>query len=309
MNAIVINCSAPYYNLGAHKIADWLSAQGNSVTVEDGRNVMMCGGYDAVYLSVIFSWHAPLARDIAMMYDRASIVECGGPGMFALRRWWKSQTGRECHVGLDERFERQRGDYKMTFASRGCPVNCWFCIVPKLEGTAFTLDWRFNPAPILCDNNISALPVDFQNHIIERYEQTGTRLLDANSGFEPRTFDGDTYERWRRTLKGPWRFALDTSAELPDVERMMGVLKDVSPRRKQVYVLIGNEPYDACMRRIRKVIEWGGEPYCQPVMPLNALDRSDLIVRHDWTSTQLKRVQRWTNRHVWRTVPFEEYIP
>ena len=84
-----------------------------------------------------------------------------------------------------------------TIASRGCPVGCWFCIVPAMEGKEFTLLPDFPVRPILCDNNLSALPADYQDHIIARYQGDGVQLLDANSGFEPRTFNGAVYERWR----------------------------------------------------------------------------------------------------------------
>ena len=90
------------------------------------------------------------------------------------------------------------------------------------------------PAPILCDNNLSALPGDAQQYIIDRYLAFGVPLLDANSGFEPRTFDEGTYQRWKPILRGVWRFALDETRELPDVERMMlhTSLSDESPRRE-----------------------------------------------------------------------------
>jgi hypothetical protein len=42
-------------------------------------------------------------------------------------------------------------------------------------------------------------------------------LLDANSGFEPRTFDEEVYARWRVINRGPWRFAYDDQAERADV--------------------------------------------------------------------------------------------
>src|SRR6201999_1918492 len=118
-------------------------------------------------------WHALVAREIAMRVKDRCEVWVGGPGMFALKHWWTQQTGLAVVQGLDSRFERQRGQYRMTFASRGCPVNCAFCIVPRVEGVTFTLDWDFIPAPILCDNNLSALPIDFQAHIIRRYQETG----------------------------------------------------------------------------------------------------------------------------------------
>ena len=163
--ALVVNCSAPHYNVGACKLADWLPTQGYDVEYANGDPGLWGLDVDLVCLSVIFSWHALLARDIALrMKDRAQ-VWCGGPGIFALVNWWRNQTGLEIVKGLDSRFEKQRGDYKMTFASRGCPVNCSFCIVPRLEGITFSFDPDFQPAPVLCDNNLSALPVDYQEQV------------------------------------------------------------------------------------------------------------------------------------------------
>lgn len=300
------------YNLGALKLSDWLRFEGHEVTYWDGDPGVFSYGYDLVCLSVVFSWHAPLARDIALRVRDYSEIWCGGPGMFApgIGTWWKKQTGMERVRGLDWRFERQRGEYLATFASRGCPVNCRFCLVPKMEGTEFTMDDGFQPAPILCDNNLSALPEHFQEHIIGRYQQEGVPLLDANSGFEPRTFTGETYHRWKSILRGPWRFALDEFKELDDVRRMMDILRAERRGRKRVYVLIGNEPIEACYERAEKVIEWGGEPYCQPEMPLNSLSRDNLRVVYDWTYQQLRDFARYYNRPaLWKSVTLPEYRP
>jgi hypothetical protein len=306
--AAVINASAPHYNLGAEKCANWLRSAGWDVEQFDGDPGVFLLGFDLVALSVIFTWHAPLARDIAWRCHGVCEVWAGGPGLFRLAEWWKAETGLDCQVGLDPRFERQPGDYRMTFASRGCPVGCHFCIVPKLEGKTFTLDWDFTPAPILCDNNLSALPVEFQEHILARYASTGVRLVDANSGFEPRFFDEGTYQRWRVTLRGAWRYAFDMMPEWRAVEKMSRILRDESANKKQVYVLIGNEPIDSCFERCRKVIEWGGQPYCQPEMPLDTLDKVP-IVRHDWSAQSLRDFSRFYNRHLWHSHDITEYLP
>lgn len=306
---LVINCSAPCYNLGAQKCAAWLRSQGDAVQYADGDPGLFGGQPTHVWLSVIFSWHAPLAADLAWRYKPYADVACGGPGMFTLGHWWQAQTGLVCHRGLDTRFEQQPGDYRMVFASRGCPVGCSFCLVPRLEGTTFTLNWAFQPASVLCDNNLSALPVDFQEHIIQRYRTTGIRLQDANSGFEPRTFDADTYHRWKSLLRGPWRFAYDTTDEGTAVERMMAILAPESPRKKQVYVLIGNESPEACHARCQQVLAWGGEPYVQPLLPLNALSRYAYKLAHGWTAQALRDTARYYNRHLWRAIPFSAYCP
>ena len=305
MRVLVVN-SSPGYNLGANKLADWFRQSGHEVNYCTGDPDIFSYGYDLVCLSVIFSWHAMTARNIALRVKGLSDVWCGGPGMFALGNWWKKETGLDCQNGLDLRFEHQMGNYKMTFASRGCPVGCWFCIVPKLEGIEFTLNWDFQPAPFLCDNNLSALPVEFQDHIIRRYQETNTKLLDANSGFEPRAFDEGTYRRWKPILRGPWRFALDMMNELDLVHSMMEILKSEPRSKKRVYVLIGNEPIEQCYERIVKVIEWGGEPHCQPVIKLNSLDKRPMV-KYDWTEQKLLDMARWANRWIWRKTPLSEY--
>jgi hypothetical protein len=312
MKAVVINCSAPHYNLGARKCADWLRELGYQTHYHDGDPGMWELDADLVALSCIFSWHALLAHTIALRMKERAEVWAGGPGLFALARWWQKETGLNVVRGLDSRFDRQRGHYKMCFASRGCPVGCSFCLVPRLEGLTFSFDPHFIPAPVLCDNNLSALPVDYQQHIITRYRESGVPLLDANSGFEPRTFDELTYMRWKSILRGPWRFALDEMRELPDVERMMlsTSLRDESPRRKQVYCLIGNEPIATCYERVMHILDWGGEPFVQYVLPLNWLgDPTMLRPRFDWTYQLGKDFMRYFNRHLWRSFPIWEYRP
>lgn len=304
--ALVVNVSAPHYNLGTHKLRDWLLQEGWQVEMVDGDPGYFSYGYDLVCLSVIFTWHAPIAREIAWRVKGNSEVWCGGPGIFKLADWWKRETGLEIVRGLDQRFDKQRGKYKMVFASRGCPVNCSFCIVPSLEGLKFTMDWDFTPAPILCDNNLSALQVDFQEHIIKRYQETNTKLLDANSGFEPRFFNEGTYLRWKPILKGPWRYAFDEMRESRAVEKTSKILRDEPRSKKHVYVLIGNEPMEVCYERLLKVVEWGAEPYCQPVLELDYLG-GPIKTHHDWTEQKLHDFQRYANRYLWKYTALSDY--
>ena len=259
---------------------------------------------DTAFLSVAFSWRLPEAYQRAVwLRGQGYKVRAGGPGLFARKNYLDdvAEAGGEVDALVHHNPDA-------TMASRGCPVGCYFCIVPKMEGKTFTLLPDFTPRPILCDNNLSALPVEYQTHIIEKYQALGVPLLDANSGFEPRAFDEETYRRWKTINKGAWRFGYDETSEGADVYRMTQILKDEPAGTKRVYVLIGNEPFEACYERILKVIEWGCEPFAQPMIALNALQRR-AIIRHDWTRQKLTDLARWTNRWVWRTVPFSEYKP
>jgi hypothetical protein len=317
--AVVVSCARPNhrgeypYNLGARKCADWLRAQGTPVVeYHDGDPGLLVWeadrSIDLVCLSVIFSWQAPIALEIALrMRDRAEIW-CGGPGMSGLIPWWKLHTGLACQRGIDQRFDRQRGDYLMTFSARGCPVNCYFCVVGSIEGTSFTFDYEFQPAPVLLDNNLSALPVDFQDHIIARYRAAGVRLEDASSGFEPRYFTNETYLRWKPVLLGPFRFAFDEMHEEAAVGNMMNILRDESPKKRRVYVLIGNEPIEACLHRVFQTIAWGGEPHCQLwLQPAWLGDPKRLKTRFEWSYELGRDFCRYVNRYVWKYAPLAEY--
>jgi hypothetical protein len=224
---------------------------------------------DTAYLSIAFTWHLPDAYTRAMWF-------------------------------------RALGYRVVAFASRGCPVGCSFCIVPALEGREFTLLPDFAVRPILCDNNLSALPPDYQDHIVARYRAAEVPLLDANSGFEPMTFDDDVYARWRKINKGPWRFAYDEQREREDVRRVMHMLRALPARKKRVYVLIGNEPVASCLDRIREVQGWKGEPHVQPYIKLNALEKRPHL-RFDWSEQLLRDVARWANWSSRSKISFEQY--
>lgn len=260
---------------------------------------------DTAFLSVAFTWRLDDAYMRAQWYRAQGYrVRAGGPGIFTRKHYLAdvAELGGEVPDALVHH------NPMATIASRGCPVGCWFCIVPKMEGRDFTLLPDFPVRPVLCDNNLSALPADYQRHIVARYQAAGVPLLDANSGFEPRTFDDEVLARWSPINRGPWRFAYDDAADRPHVERVMHMLDrhQISARRRQVYTMIGAEPFDACMDRICEVIGWGGEPYAQPYMKLNALIKRPQV-RFDWTASRLRQVQRWVNGRFWRYTDFAHY--
>jgi len=265
---------------------------------------------DTTYLSVAFTWKLNDAYSRALFAKAQGMkVIAGGPALFLVKMQHKLADVAE--IGTDYPEAVTKHNPMATFASRGCPVGCWFCIVPAMEGREFTLIPDFVVRPILCDNNLSGLPSSYQDHIIARYQSEGVKLLDANSGFEPRTFTPDVYARWKPLInagRGPWRFAYDDMQERTEALRVMQMLSSESQSRKRVYVLIGNEPFDDCMQRIQEVIDNGCEPHCQPLMKLAALDKKPWV-RFDWTEQKLKDVARWANAWVWKRASFAEYSP
>lgn len=263
---------------------------------------------DTTYLSVAFTYKLNEAYERAQFAKACGQkVRIGGPALFLSQMQHKVTMFAEVGKEYPDAIWRHNPD--ATVASRGCPVGCSFCIVPKMEGTSFTLLPDFPVRPILCDNNLSALPSEYQEHIISRYLKCDVPLRDANSGFEPITFTDEVYARWKPLInagRGPWRFAYDETKEAPQVRRVMQMLKNEPENRKRVYVLVGNEPFASCMERLYEVIANKCEPHVQPYLDLNAMTREPRA-RFDWTAQKLKDVARWANGFLWRNIKFEDY--
>lgn len=313
MRACLVNVSHPRYNLGLAKYRAYLQQRGWQVEMAaKPPEPLFAPLYDLVAFSAIFSWHAPALIDGARQVAGRTTVEIGGPGTFALAQRIERETGVRPLRGLDPRFERQRPlpnePFSQTFTARGCPVGCGFCIAPRIEGRRVIVYPDFSPAPVVLDNNILAAPVAHQERVIERLLAQDYEQVDFNSGFEAARFDAAAFERFRRLPLKCWRLAFDETRDANAVREAMRLLRShkISGPKVRVYVLFGNEAPQACHDRARQVIAWGGEPFVQPLVALNALEKRP-IARHGWTEQALKDASRYYNRWIWRSVPWAEY--
>ncbi len=321
-NVLLVNASAPAYNLGLAKAAAWWSSQGATIretqppiTLLDWRD-----GVDVAFVSAIFSWHVDSAIYTAQtLRSFGASVKVGGPGLFGLRDYARS-AGFAAQAVPDPRFEEQPGRFPAVFWSRGCPAyNCHLgyprdgrpalCIVPEMEGSRFTLYHEAEAAPIILDNNLSALPRRFQEHIVEKTLAAGFRKVDANSGFEPHSFRPETAELWKRLPLVAWRFAFDQVEEWKEVLRMIEILDSIGVKRRNlhVYCIAGNEPFDACYWRVALLRSWKCIPVVQMRTPLDYTG-GPIPTIHDWTERKLRDFKRWSN---WlsHSIPWEKYNP
>jgi hypothetical protein len=316
---LLVNASHPAYNLGLEKAANWWRRQGVEVLRASEYTPMFRP--DAVWISAVFSWHVPALIFMAQSaLSDGRLVEVGGPGTFGVREEIYRRTGLIPQSRPDPRFEREPGDYKMVFWSRGCPAkNCTLgfprdgrppvCSVPEMEGWKYTLyDW-VSPAPLIGDNNISALPRTHQETIVERTLAKGFHKVDANSGFEPRSLYSRPWvvELWKCLPLVAWRFAYDESGEREPVLRTIALLDAAGiPRsRLHIYCLAGNEPMEECEARVREIVSWRALPIVQARRPLTWME-GPLPVLYDWTEEKLRAFQRWGNRFA-KGMPFSEY--
>ncbi len=299
-SALVITVGCKHESLGAKKLAAFLRRAGWIVEESATLGMFDCG-FDLYCFSVVFSWRLPALVEMVRRVVWKAEVWIGGPAVTfhaANRKYVVDQTGIQPQFGIDMRFEEEPTDCPMVYFSRGCPAYtsaCGYCPVPRIEGMKFRFYPNARPSRLLLDNNLSALPADYQEHIIKRYaEEWRGRLVDANSGFEPHSFDAKTLERWRAFPLACWRFGYDDLSERDQALEMMRLLKSagLSGEKVRVYTLIGNEPKEICHRRIREVIDNGCHPVPQRLRPLDWRG-APLPCQHDWDEPTLIAFQRF----------------
>lgn len=303
MKAIIFNASSKYYNRGTVALGYWLAERGYSVKHSIRQPDLFDCDADLFAFSAIFTWDLPKLAYWVNQIKSIGNVWVGGPAPSSNPQYVEQQTGIKPHIGIDKRFELQPGKYKMSRSTRGCPVGCSFCIVPRIDGTTIKEYSDFEPAPFMMDDNITASSVEHQEMVIERLSRENYCTIDFNSGFEPSYFGQAEFERFDRLPIKFWRLGFDEIKEEKQVHEMIQLLREnnVPSRSIRVYCLAGNEPFEQVHYRAEKIIEWGGEPHIQPLIPLNALEKKPVVQKqYEWTFQKLSDFARYYNRWLWR---------
>lgn len=304
---LLINCSKPNYNLAIEKMRLLFGSRCREGGVVDDMFNQDC---DGVMLSVIFSWDVPYAINQARIaLNLGKKVMIGGGGTYQLRHWIKKETGLDAYYQAHDLLESIPGKFKMVYFTRGCVRKCFFCIVPKIEGNDVSINPVSIPAPVLLDNNLSELPRDFQEQIVEKYLSAGLRTVDANSGFEPNGITPECVQLFNQLPLRWWRIGFDEMKEEKEFEEAVRIIKAFSKRTIRVYTMIGQESIEECRHRVEKVIAMGCEPVPQAYIQLNAKEKKP-IVMHDWTEQKLSDFQRFFySPQLWRKLKLEQYAP
>jgi hypothetical protein len=304
---LLINCSAPNYNLAIEKMKLFFGERAVEVrSVTD----LFHQDYDAVCLSVIFSWDVPFAvHQAKIALNQKKKVLIGGGGTFKLSSWIFKETGiRPCYKPVTE-LEEVEANFKMVYFTRGCIEACDFCNVWRIEGQQVTMNYKSLPARVLMDNNLSEIPWEYKTQIVEKYLKAGIPSVDCNSGFEPKGIDEQTVRLFDQLPLRWWRMGFDEIGEEKQFIEAVRLIQSISKKKVRAYTMIGKEPFEQCRYRCEKVIELGCEPVPQAFIKLDAKEKRPEIL-FDWTSQKLVDVQRFFYQPaLWKTMKLEDYSP
>ena len=262
-----------------------------------------------VFISVPFTWYLPQAKRMAAWYRAAgSIVYIGGPAVDLMPEYVNGtahQVGGELYP-----LPLKRHNPDATFTSRGCPNQCAFCAVPRIEGDLRELnDWT--PAPIVCDNNLLATSQKHFDNAIDTLKQF--KQVDFNQGLDARLLNGHHIDRLKELSLPRLRFSFDhTGMEGIVMKAITTVLAAGFPKsRISCYLLFGfrDSPADA-LARAETLKSHGIRPFPQRYQPLDselALKRN-AWVEDSWTDPELKRFHRYWARQKWFSrIPYAEF--
>lgn len=209
-------------------------------------------------------------------------------------------------TGIDE-FDKLTPDYQLygcDYAigrfTRGCPNNCPWCVVPKMDGhnVRHVADlrnfWTGQSVVRLLDDNIMA---DGDEFCRDCEQLSKVDVLVKWDALDFRCVTNDTARALNSVKLGGYvHFAWDSHAQDNAIINGIETLKrnGVRPYRVMVYVLVGyfdDKEFD--MYRITTIDKLGAHPF---VMPFDKSDRYQ------------KDLARWcNNKFIFRKCTFDEY--
>lgn len=223
---------------------------------------------DEIHISVTFSEDLKLIDDIYAAWQHIAPIKIGGPAV--------GDPGQDFEPG-----KYLKDGYVIT--SRGCPNNCWFCDVPKREGSIRELP--ITKGHNLLDSNILACSDNHIKAVFKMLSEQKERAM-LTGGLEAKILND-----WHVNLLWDLRptsmyFAYDTPDDHEPLVEAGRKLRyaDFTRRHLYCYVLIG-EKKDSFAHAEKRLIQ----AWTAGFMPMAMLWKNRKgEVREDWKKFQRK---------------------
>jgi hypothetical protein len=229
------------------------------------------------------------AEELAQKHDGPVLI--GGPG-----------TGKPTTCPGFNPLELHNPD--AVFTTRGCPNNCGFCMVKRLEPDYYEIP-NFIPKSCVCDNNFTAASKKHQERAVDKLKTLP--FVDFNQGMEAKLFTPGLADLLGN-LKCKIRFAFDHVNYEKYVKEAIDLCKKKTSKNIGVYVLIGyNDTPEDALYRLEKVRSWGIRPNPMRFQPLDAI-KKNAYVSPNWDEAELRKMMRYYSILHWvEHIPYAEY--
>lgn len=321
-----------YVPLALAKISAYVKANGGTTTF--GREFTP-GDYDLVAVTSIFTYDSKevieAIRQVQFLDPQIPII-VGGVYATMNPRHLERETGIAPYTGwskeldltvpdydIDWGTEGKWSDFNYIFTTRGCPNNCAYCIVPRIEPEYWVNPrWRDimrlvrKPNIMLQDNNFAAAPLEHVRSVM-RYLVGSGKGVYFDGGFDCK-YVTDELARYTAKLKivdFGVRIAFDRIEDehvFQDAARTL-IKYGVKKESMLAYVLFNftDTPQEAHYRAT-EVMRLGIRPYPQRYTPLTYLSREKKFLGKHWTEN-LAQVWRyfWLMQGHHKKKTFEEW--
>jgi hypothetical protein len=309
-------------NLALMKLAHHHRAQGDQLVFSKHvERDMLEPVYGRVYGSAIFSFSADRVARFRHEFPNAIV---GGTWNVLDSRTVETELGIEESEAVDYSIY-PNFDGSIGFTQRGCRLKCGFCVVPKKEGKARTVNtiasiWRGEPYP----KHIHLLDNDFFGQPREQWQtrldeiRTGGFKVCLNQGINIRMVDDESAAalasipyfddsfKYRR-LYTAWDSLGDEARFFSGVDKLEKA--GVPPSHLMAYMLVGydkRETWERLFYRFNRMVERRIRPY-----PMIYGDRERTLPLGGYNGNiahrTLKEFQRWVIRKAYTFLPFELY--
>ena len=331
--------------LGLLKIGAYHRQKGDTVRLVRGK-IKDPDFYDRVYVTTLFSFHHKLTIDTIKFYKQKVFgdlrrIRVGGIYASLFPKVIYKETGIYPHVGLLDRagildadnvvvdalvpdysllddlnYDYGLQDCYIGYATRGCPNQCPFCAVPRLEpqfvDSVGLYDYfasirdRFGEKQnlVLMDNNVLASKrfAEIIDDILRLGFEKGAkrnkrkRFVDFNQGLDASLITPATAKLLALICIDPLRLAYDYAAEKVIFAKAITAVAESGVGSISTYMLYNfRDTPDDLYKRLRHVIDlnrkYGLQIYSFPMRytPLDHKDRTH--VGPYWTRREIRGIQ------------------
>ena len=259
----------------------------------------------ALCISVVFTWHLPLARRYAESMTHRHI-RIGGPAVDLMPEFLFGVKGE---IGGDYPGVLQRWNRHATRTSLGCPRKCHFCGVPRvaakraseLSGKPIMPYGDWLDLPVIADDNLLAAGTKHFDRVCDRLEKH--EWSDFNQGTDARLVTDYHAARFARLRHPMIRLALDSMSYSDAWERALETLlrAGIAKHHIRTYCIMafGTSP-DECWKTCEFVEKRGIKPLPMWFHELNALERNTVTDRQralGWNEYERRRLMQWFYQH------------